>query len=55
VISFNPPPPPGRFTAREIAPGAYWIRGWVGPKAGLDAVKQKIAPLPVIEPRPSGA
>jgi hypothetical protein len=32
----------------------HWIGGWVGPKAGLDAVeKKKISfPLPRIEPRP---
>jgi hypothetical protein len=34
---------PGRFTPRERAPGAYWIGGWVGPRAVLDAVvKRKI-------------
>jgi hypothetical protein len=27
---------PGRFT-----PGTHWIRGWVGPRAGLDNVKKK--------------
>jgi hypothetical protein len=29
---------PGRFTPRERAPGTCWIGGWVGPRAGLDAV-----------------
>jgi hypothetical protein len=39
---------PGRFTPGEIATGAYWL-GWVGPRAGLDAVeKRKILPLPGI-------
>jgi hypothetical protein len=33
---------PGRFTPRERAPGTYWLGGWVGPRAGLDAVKRKI-------------
>jgi hypothetical protein len=33
---------PGRFTARERAPGTRWIGGWVGPRAVLDAVKRKI-------------
>jgi hypothetical protein len=29
---------------REIAPGTHWIGGWVGPRAGLDAVvKRKIS------------
>jgi len=29
---------PDRFTPRERAPGTQWIRGWVGPRAGLDSV-----------------
>jgi hypothetical protein len=34
---------PGRFTSREGAPCTHWIGGWVGPRAGLDAVvKRKI-------------
>jgi hypothetical protein len=34
---------PGRFTPREKAPGTHWIGGWVGSRAGLDAVvKRKI-------------
>jgi hypothetical protein len=33
----------GRFTPRERAPVTHWIRGWVGPRAVLDAmVKRKI-------------
>jgi hypothetical protein len=33
----------GRFTPRERAPGTHWIKGWVGPRAVLDAVvKRKI-------------
>jgi hypothetical protein len=28
----------GCFTPRERAPGTHWIRGWVGPRAVLDAV-----------------
>jgi hypothetical protein len=41
-------PPPG-----ERATGTHWIRSWVGPRAGLDAVaKRKIfKPLPGIELR----
>jgi hypothetical protein len=36
---------PGRFTSGEIAPRTHWIEGWVGPRAGLDAVeKRKILP-----------
>jgi hypothetical protein len=38
---------PGRFTPRIGAPGTHWIRGWVGPRAVLDAVmKRKISSLP---------
>jgi hypothetical protein len=31
----------GRFIPGEIAPDTRWIGGWVGPRAGLDAVKRK--------------
>jgi hypothetical protein len=35
-----------RFIPREGAPGTHWIGGWVGPRAGLDAVvKRKIPSL----------
>jgi hypothetical protein len=27
-----------RFNPREIDPGTYWTGGWLGPRAGLDAV-----------------
>jgi hypothetical protein len=30
---------PGRFTVGVGAPGTHWIRGWVGPRASLDAEK----------------
>jgi len=34
---------PGRFNARERAPGTHWIRGSVGRIAGVDTVgKEKI-------------
>jgi hypothetical protein len=26
---------------RERAPGTHWIRGWVGPRAGLNAVEKR--------------
>jgi hypothetical protein len=44
---------PGRFTPEERGPGTNWIRGWVDPRAGLDAVVKikKSLPLPGIEPR----
>jgi len=32
---------PDRFTSGERAPGACWIGGWVGPRAGLDTVVRK--------------
>jgi hypothetical protein len=35
---------PGRFTPR-----VYWIKGWVGPIAGLYAVKKILLPLPGME------
>jgi hypothetical protein len=48
---------PGRFTPGERDSDARWVGGWVGPRAGLDAVvKRKIAQpllgleLPIIQP-----
>jgi hypothetical protein len=42
--------PPGRYIL-----GIRWIRGWVGPRTGLDAVEnRKILPLPGHELRPLG-
>jgi len=40
---------PGRFTPGKIAPGTYWIGGWVGFRAGLDTVVEikKITSLPL--------
>jgi hypothetical protein len=40
-----------RFTPRllypqERAPGTHWIGGWVGPRAGLDAVVKRKIPSP---------
>jgi hypothetical protein len=44
---------PGRFTPEEKAPGTYWIRGWVDPRAGLDNMeKGKFLTLPGLEPQP---
>jgi hypothetical protein len=43
------------FMALERALGTNWIGGWMGPRAGLDAVKKrKFLPLPGIESRPLG-
>jgi hypothetical protein len=50
---------PGRFTARERAPGSHWIGGWVGPRAVLDAVVKRKIPsscresnlrIPILQP-----
>jgi hypothetical protein len=42
------------FTAEDEDPGAHWMGGWVGTRAGLNAVeKRKIFPLPGLEPQPS--
>jgi hypothetical protein len=32
---------PDRFTSRERAPGTHCVGGWVGPRAGLDAVVEE--------------
>jgi hypothetical protein len=35
-----------RFTSRARAPSIHWVRGWIGPRTGLDAVvKRKIPSL----------
>jgi hypothetical protein len=44
---------PGRFTPRERAPGTHWIGGWVGPRAGLDAVVKRKIPSPRRESNPT--
>jgi hypothetical protein len=36
------------FYLRVNRPGPYWVRGWVGPKAGLE--KRETLLLPGIEP-----
>jgi hypothetical protein len=30
----------GRFAPRKTATGTHWIKGWVGPRAGLDDVEK---------------
>jgi hypothetical protein len=46
---------PGHFTSEERAPSIYWIGGWVGPRASLDAAeKRKFLTLPGLELRPLG-
>jgi hypothetical protein len=39
---------PGQFTSKEKAPGTHWIGGWVGPRAGLEAVVKKKIPSPLL-------
>jgi hypothetical protein len=44
---------PGRFIRRESVPGAQWIGGWVGLRAGLDTVKRTwpvVNRTPAIQP-----
>jgi hypothetical protein len=43
---------PGRFTPKERATGTHWIGGWVGPRAGLDAVVDRNIPIPRRESSP---
>jgi hypothetical protein len=46
---------PCLFTPEERAPDTHWIKGWVGPRAGLDEVeKRKFLTLPGLELRPLG-
>jgi hypothetical protein len=34
------------------APGAHWIEGWVGPRAGLDVVVKRKIPSPCRDSNP---
>jgi hypothetical protein len=43
---------PGRFTPEERAPGKNWIGGWMGLRAGLDAVVKRKIPNPRRESNP---
>jgi hypothetical protein len=36
----------GHFTSRKRTPSTYWIGGWVGPRAGLEAVVKRKIPSP---------
>jgi hypothetical protein len=40
------------FTPREREPGTHWIGGWVGPRAGLDAVVKRKIPSPCRDSNP---
>jgi hypothetical protein len=41
---------PGHFTPRERNPGTHWIGGWVGARAGLDALSKRKFPAPAGNP-----
>jgi hypothetical protein len=46
---------PDRFIPGERAPDTHWIGGWMGPRAGLDAVvERKFLTLPGLQLRPLG-
>jgi len=42
----------GRFTHRESAADTHLTGGWVGSRAGLDAVTKRQIPYPCREPNP---
>jgi hypothetical protein len=45
---------PAALPKGKQPPGTHWIGGWVGPRAGLDAVKKgKILPLPALHDLPT--
>jgi hypothetical protein len=41
---------PGRFISGERIPGTHFIRGCVGPRAGLDVLEENILSMLEIEP-----
>jgi hypothetical protein len=41
---------PGRFAPGEITQNTHWIGGWVGPRAGPDAVAKRKVPVPAQKP-----
>jgi hypothetical protein len=43
---------PATLTLRERIPGAHWMRGWVGHKAGLDIVEKRKISWPFQELNP---
>jgi hypothetical protein len=44
---------PGRVTPRKRAAGTHWIGGWVGARAGLDAVVKIPSPYRNSNPQSS--
>jgi hypothetical protein len=51
VVSFTPQP----LYPKEKAPSTHWKGGWVGPRAGLDAVEKTEIPWPSREWNPGHA
>jgi hypothetical protein len=43
---------PGSFIPEERVPSTHWIKGWVGPIAGLDAVEKRTVSLPCQKSNP---
>jgi hypothetical protein len=43
---------PGRFPPRLTALDTHWIGGWVGPRAGLDAVEYRQISYPHLQSNP---
>jgi rubredoxin len=43
---------PAALPPRERAAGTHWIQGWMGPRAGLDAVVKRKIPSPCQESNP---
>jgi hypothetical protein len=41
----------GRCGEERFTSGTHWIRGWVGPRAGLDTVERRDLPLGPIGPK----
>jgi len=38
------------FTHREKNPDTNWMKGWVSPSAGLNALKIRKNPCPAVQP-----
>jgi hypothetical protein len=43
---------PGRFTPGERALGTHWIEGWMGPRAGVEAMEKRKISCPCQESKP---
>ena len=38
-VQLHTPDTPSRFTPKETSPSTHWTDGWMGPRAGLDIMK----------------